>query len=211
MSNKSQADDSKEPEEPVVRDKRRVDPETGEVRPQDVQEEPEGSSELPADGYEDADVETSLNDVDVEFLEKAADDLAAERLEDLQRVTAEYANYRKRTEANREVERERLVGDVVRLLLPVLDDIERAEKHGDLIEGAPITLMANKLRAVTERLGLASYATVGDAFDPNQHEALLQQPSADVSVPTILEVVESGYILGSTQVRPAKVIVATPE
>jgi molecular chaperone GrpE len=211
MSNKSQADESKEPEEPVVRDKRRVDPETGELRPQDVQEEPEGSSELPADGYEDADVETSLNDVDVEFLEKAADDLAAERLEDLQRVTAEYANYRKRTEANRDIERERVVGDVVRSLLPVLDDIERADKHGDLVEGAPITLIATKLRAVTERLGLVTYGAVGEAFDPNQHEALLQQPTAEVTTPTVLEVVEPGYMLGSSQVRPAKVIVATPE
>jgi molecular chaperone GrpE len=160
--------------------------ETDELRAEDVLEEPEGSSELPEGGYEDADVETSLTDVDVEFLDKAADELAAERLEDLQRVTAEYANYRKRTEANRDIERERVVGDVIRSLLPVLDDIERADKHGDLVEGAPITLIATKLRAVTERLGLVTYGAVGD-------------------------VVEPGYRLGSTQVRPAKVIVATPE
>ena len=99
--------------------------ETDELRAEDVLEEPEGSSELPEGGYEDADVETSLTDVDVEFLDKAADELAAERLEDLQRVTAEYANYRKRTEANRDIERERVVGDVIRSLLPVLDDIEQ--------------------------------------------------------------------------------------
>lgn len=177
----------------------------------DVREEPEGSSRIPEGGYQDADVETSLTDVDVTFLDKAAGDLAAERLEDLQRVSAEYANYRKRTEANRDVERERVVGDVVRSLLPVLDDIERADKHGDLVDSAPITLIATKLRAVTERLGLATYGAVGDAFDPNQHEALLQQPSADVTAPTVVEVVEPGYRLGSTQVRPAKVIVATPE
>ena len=185
--------------------------ETDELRAEDVLEEPEGSSELPEGGYEDADVETSLTDVDVEFLDKAADELAAERLEDLQRVTAEYANYRKRTEANRDIERERVVGDVIRSLLPVLDDIERADKHGDLVEGAPITLIATKLRAVTERLGLVTYGVVGDAFDPNEHEALLQQPSPDVTTPTVLDVVEPGYRLGSTQVRPAKVIVATPE
>jgi len=178
---------------------------------EDVLEEPEGSPGIPEGGYQDADVETSLTDVDVDFLDKAAGDLAAERLEDLQRVTAEYANYRKRTEANRDIERERVVGDVVRSLLPVLDDIERADKHGDLVDGAPITLIATKLRAVTERLGLATYGAVGDAFDPNQHEALLQQPTADVTAPTVLEVVEPGYRLGSTQVRPAKVIVATPE
>lgn len=185
--------------------------ETDELRVEDVLEEPEGSSELPEGGYEDADVETSLTDVDTEFLDKAADELAAERLEDLQRVTAEYANYRKRTEANRDIERERVVGDVIRSLLPVLDDIERADKHGDLEEGAPITLIATKLRAVTGRLGLVTYGAAGDAFDPNEHEALLQQPSPDVSSPTVLDVVEPGYRLGSTQVRPAKVIVATPE
>lgn len=159
---------------------------------------------------EDADVETSLNDADLSFLEKAVDDLAAERLADLQRVTAEYANYRKRTEANREVERERVIGDTVRMLLPVLDDIDRADKHGDLVEGSPLAAVSGKLRAVIERMGLKPYAAAGDLFDPNLHEAILQQPSADVTVATILDVAEVGYQLGSTQVRAAKVIVAVP-
>jgi molecular chaperone GrpE len=159
---------------------------------------------------EDADVETSLNDVDLSFLEKAADDLAAERLADLQRVTAEYANYRKRTEANREVERERVIGDTVRLLLPVLDDIDRADKHGDLVEGSPIAAISAKLRAVIERMGLTAYGAAGEPFDPNLHEAIVQQPSADVTAATILDVVEVGYQLGSTQVRAAKVVVAVP-
>lgn len=162
------------------------------------------------ESLEDADVETSLDDADLSFLEKAADDLAAERLADLQRVTAEYANYRKRTEANREVERERVIGDTVRLLLPVLDDIDRADKHGDLVEGSPLAAVSGKLRAVIERMGLTQYAAAGDLFDPNLHEAILQQPSADVTVATILDVAEVGYQLGSTQVRAAKVIVAVP-
>jgi molecular chaperone GrpE len=181
--------------------------------------EPEfvGDSPLQEPGYdaapesvEDADVETSLDDTDLSFLEKAADDLAAERLADLQRVTAEYANYRKRTEANREVERERVIGDTVRALLPVLDDIDRADKHGDLVEGSPLAAVSGKLRAVIERMGLKPYAIAGEAFDPNLHEAILQQPSADVTVATILDVAEVGYQLGSTQVRVAKVIVAVP-
>jgi molecular chaperone GrpE len=159
---------------------------------------------------EDADVETSLDDVDLSFLEKAADDLAAERLADLQRVTAEYANYRKRTEANREVERERVIGDTVRLLLPVLDDIDRADKHGDLVEGSPIAAISAKLRAVIERMGLTAYGAAGEPFDPNLHEAIVQQPSADVTAATILDVVEVGYQLDSTQVRAAKVVVAVP-
>jgi molecular chaperone GrpE len=181
--------------------------------------EPEfvGDSPLQEPGYdaapesvEDADVETSLDDTDLSFLERAADDLAAERLADLQRVTAEYANYRKRTEANREVERERVIGDTVRALLPVLDDIDRADKHGDLVEGSPLAAVSGKLRAVIERMGLKPYAVAGEAFDPNLHEAILQQPSADVTVATILDVAEVGYQLGSTQVRVAKVIVAVP-
>lgn len=167
---------------------------------------------------EGPDVETSLSDADLSFLEDAStassstasdEVLAAERLADLQRVTAEYANYRKRTEANREVERERTVGDVVKVLLPVLDDLDRAEKHGDLGDG-PFASIAQKLRAGTERLGLAPFAAVGDVFDPQLHEAIFQQPSADVEVETIADVVETGYYLGSTLLRAAKVVVSTP-
>ena len=159
---------------------------------------------------EDADVETSLSDADLSFLEEAESDLAAERLADLQRVTAEYANYRKRTEANREIERERIISDTVKILLPVLDDIDRAEKHGDLTEGSALAAIAGKLRGVTERLGLVAYGAAGDVFDPNQHEAILQQPTPGATAETVLDVVETGYMLGLTQVRAAKVVVAVP-
>jgi molecular chaperone GrpE len=167
---------------------------------------------------EGPDVETSLSDADLSFLEDAStassstasdEVLAAERLADLQRVTAEYANYRKRTEANRELERERTVGDVVKMLLPVLDDLDRAEKHGDLADG-PFASIAQKLRAGTERFGLAPFAAVGDVFDPTLHEAIFQQPSAEVEVDTVADVVETGYYLGSTLLRAAKVVVSTP-
>ena len=169
-----------------------------------------GYDNAEAVSVEDADLETSLSDADLSFLEEAESDLAAERLADLQRVTAEYANYRKRTEANREIERERVISDTVKILLPVLDDIDRAEKHGDLAEGSALAAIAGKLRGVTERLGLVAYGAAGDVFDPNQHEAILQQPSPDVTVETVLDVVETGYTLGSTQVRAAKVVVAVP-
>lgn len=196
------ADQNPDHEEPVVRDKRRIDPETGEVRA-----EAEGES-ISVDSP-DVD-ETELTVDAMAGFDQAADELAAERLADLQRVTAEYANYRKRTEANREVDRERAVADTVRLLLPVLDDLDRAEKHGDLIDGAPLTAIAAKLRGVAERLGLTAYAQAGEAFDPNIHEAIVQQPSADVTAETILDVAERGYLLGTTQVRAAKVVVAVP-
>ena len=135
-------DRSGDQEEPIVRDKRRIDPETGEVRAEVAGESTDVDSPR-ADGDE-------LTVDDVAGLEQAADELAAERLADLQRVTAEYANYRKRTEANRELDRERAIADTVRLLLPVLDDVDRAEKHGDLVEGAPLTAIAVKHRSVPE-------------------------------------------------------------
>jgi molecular chaperone GrpE len=198
-------------EEPIIRDKRRIDPETGQVR---QPAEPSGAEEAPDTGFiqaEGPDIETSLTDADLAFLsgQTSADELAAERLADLQRVTAEYANYRKRTEANREIERERAVGDVVKVLLPVLDDLDRAEKHGDLAEG-PIAAIAQKLRSGVERVGLKPFASAGDEFDPQLHEAIFQQPSAEVEKPTVADVVESGYYLGSTLLRAAKVVVAVP-
>lgn len=173
-------------------------------------EDPSYDAPIEGESYEDADVEISMSDADMSFLDVAGEDLAAERLADLQRVAAEYANYRKRTEANRELERERAVGDTVRSLLPVLDDIDRAEKHGDLAEGSPLAAIAGKLRSVIERLGLTPYGAVGDVFDPNVHEAVVQQPTPDVTVETVLDVVETGYLLGNTQVRVAKVVVAVP-
>ncbi|MCS5715807.1 nucleotide exchange factor GrpE [Herbiconiux sp. CPCC 205716] len=170
---------------------------------------PQGEGQIQAEG---PDVETSLSDADLSFLsgQSSADELAAERLADLQRVTAEYANYRKRTEANRDTDRERAVGDVVKVLLPVLDDLDRAAKHGDLEEGGPFTAIAGKLRSAVERVGLKPFATAGEEFDPQIHEAIFQQPTDGVTAPTVADVVESGYYLGSTLLRAAKVVVAVP-
>ena len=211
-----------QPDEPIVHDKRRIDPETGEVRrPEgDAAESKDSAADLEheqvidtGEGFEGPDVETSLSDADLDFLsgQSSADELAAERLADLQRVTAEYANYRKRTEANREVERERAVADTAKAILPVLDDLDRAEKHGDLPSDSPFATIAAKLRAASEKLGLAPFGTAGEPFDHNVHEAIFQQPSPDVTEPTVIDVVEVGYTLGSTLVRAAKVVVAVPQ
>ncbi|SDQ65284.1 nucleotide exchange factor GrpE [Microbacterium sp. cf332] len=129
---------------------------------------------------------------------------------DLKRVQAEYANYRRRTEEQREVEIERAKGSVAKGLLPVLDDLDRADKHGDLVEGTPLAAIADKLRGVVARLGVETYGAAGDAFDPQQHEAIFQAPTPGTAEPTILEVVEVGYRLGSIELRPAKVVVAVP-
>jgi molecular chaperone GrpE len=147
-------------------------------------------------------------DVDAERVADAEPE--HEHLIDLKRVSAEYANYRKRTEANREVERERLTGDVVKVLLPVLDDLDRAEKHGDLEGDTPFSAIAAKLRTSIGKLGLASFGEKGEPFDHNVHEAIFQQPSPDVETETILDVVETGYTIGSTLLRAAKVVVAVP-
>jgi len=225
-------DDSDKNEEPIVHDKRRIDPETGKVRRSPDSEAAAGANTAPAgaggsagaegsaaeesaaeEGYEGPDVETSLSDADLDFLsgQASAEELAAERLVDLQRVTAEYANYRKRTEANREVERERAVADTVKALLPVLDDLDRADKHGDLEGDGAFVTIAAKLRSAAERLGLTPFGAVGEPFDHNVHEAIFQQPSADVQTDTIADVIETGYTIGSTLVRAAKVVVAVPQ
>jgi molecular chaperone GrpE len=207
-----------EHEEPVIRDKRRIDPETGQVRKPSNGSEAKASEpdlaheELVDVGPAENGDEEIFSDDELNLLsgQATAEELAAERLVDLQRVTAEYANYRKRTEANREVERERAVSETVKGLLPVLDDLDRAEKHGDLDEGGAFATIAAKLRTSVERLGLTPFGAVGDPFDPQVHEAIFQQPSDDVETDTVADVVETGYLLGSSLVRVAKVVVSVP-
>jgi molecular chaperone GrpE len=216
------ADEQNEnPEEPIIRDKRKIDPETGEARSQsdsdtDGAAAEAGAPEAAVDA-EDATVGAVEDELTVEDILNAAPDDDAEEatvespyLEDLRRVTAEYANYRKRTEANRIVERERAVGETVKGLLPVLDDIDRAEKHGDLVEGSVFAQVAAKLRTATSRLGLEPFGDTGEAFDPTRHEAIFQAPSDDVTEPSVGDVVEKGYTLGSTLLRAAKVVVSVP-
>ncbi|QNE36458.1 nucleotide exchange factor GrpE [Leifsonia shinshuensis] len=203
---------SEEPEreEPIIRDKRRIDPETGKVREPQGEEHDLAHEELVDVGPGEEESVLSDDDLDILSGQTTSDQLAAERLADLQRVTAEYANYRKRTEANREVERERAIGDAVKGLIPVLDDLERADKHGDLTEGSAFATIAAKLRTAVERLGLTQYGEKGEPFDPQVHEAIFQQPTPGVTADTVADVVETGYRLGSTVVRVAKVVVATP-
>jgi molecular chaperone GrpE len=219
------SDENQNHEEPVIRDKRKVDPETGEVRQPDAAAEgaPEqGAPEAAAGGADAAasassesagaadddvlTVDDILNAANAEVREPSDEHLA-----DLKRVTAEYANYRKRTEANREIERERAVGAAVAVLLPVLDDLNRAEKHGDLEGDAPFATIAAKLRSAVEKLGLTAFGEVGEPFDPQRHEAIFQQPSDEVEVDTVADVVETGYLLGGTLLRVAKVVVKTPQ
>ena len=179
---------------------------------------PQGADEGEFLSAEGPDVETSLTDADEAFLNGAGDMPAeseeatedGEHLADLRRVTAEYANYRRRTERERDAIKDRATGDAARAILPVLDDLDRAEAHGDLAEGGPLTSIAQKLRGAVSRLGLVPFGEKGEAFDPHQHDAIFQRESADVQQATVSDVVERGYRIGDTVLRAAKVVVDTP-
>lgn len=173
-------------DEPVtVTDKRRIDPQTGEVR-----EGPGGPAHSgPAAGAFAG-----------ETPEEA--DKAAELLADLQRVQADFANYRKRALRDHEVAAERAKAVVVGQLLGVLDDLERARDHGDL-ESGPLKSVADKLVAVLSGLGLAEFGARGEPFDPSLHEAV--QHEGDGASPVIGHVMRKGYRLGDQVLRHALV------
>ena len=128
---------------------------------------------------------------------------------DLQRLQAEYSNYRKRVERDRAVAHELAIGSVLTELLAILDDIERAQSHEELTGG--FKAVADQLASVTNRLGLEKYGTEGDAFDPQIHEALLHDTSADVTEPTATKILQPGYKYKERILRPARVAVTDPE
>lgn len=135
---------------------------------------------------------------------------AAEHLADLQRLQAEYVNYRKRVDRDRELIAINATAKAIEALIPVLDDLAAAREHGDLAEG-PFAAIADKLEAALGRLGWSSYGAPGDGFDPQLHEALMSQPSTEVTEPTVQHVAQPGHKVGERIVRPARVIVAQPE
>lgn len=128
---------------------------------------------------------------------------------DLQRLQAEYANYRKRVERDRAVAHEMAIGSVLTELLAILDDIDRAAEHNELTGG--FKAVADQMAAITNRFGLEKYGSEGDAFDPQIHEALLHDTSADVLVPTASKILQPGYKYKERILRPARVAVTDPE
>jgi molecular chaperone GrpE len=128
---------------------------------------------------------------------------------DLQRLQAEYANYRKRVERDRAVAHELAIGSVLTELLATLDDIDRAADHNELTGG--FKAVADQLAAITNRFGLEKYGTEGEAFDPQIHEALLHDTSADVTVSTASKILQPGYKFKDRILRPARVAVTDPE
>ncbi len=201
-------------QEPVIRDKRRIDPQTGKLRdggtgPQGgTSPFPGGRHQAPEPGNPNDAAQPLSVDLSAAELDLARQE-AAERTADLQRVTAEYANYRKRVDRDRESVVTAAKASVVLELLPVVDDLDRARAHGDLV--GSFGAVAERLTGALTKLGLAPVGAVGDPFDPAVHEAVQFETSTDVTEPTVTSVFRSGYTLGDRLVRPAVVVVTGPE
>ncbi|MEH3077368.1 nucleotide exchange factor GrpE [Quadrisphaera setariae] len=203
-----------QPEEPVVvRDKRRLDPETGEVRTPPGDQVP-GAGGGPSGADRPAQDERAAA-ADAEGVDGAGDELATarglaeERLGDLQRLQAEYVNYRRRVDRDRDVARASATTSLLEALLPVLDDVELARQHGDL-EGGPFASISDKLEAALARFGLSRYGQVGEQFDPSVHEALMHAESTEVTETVVTTVLQPGYKVGEKVLRPARVAVTSP-
>jgi molecular chaperone GrpE len=207
-------DRNHEPEEPVIRDRRRLDPVTGQVRHPEASGEQSpsapagGTDEMPPDPF-DAAFEAELAGAESLTLElEHARKEATERLEDLRRLQAEYVNYRRRVERDREVVRDTAVANSLAELLPILDDIGRARDHGDLV--GPFKVVGEALEQAVAKLGLVKFGEEGEQFDPTQHEALMHEYSDEVDEPTCVRIFMPGYRFGERIVRPARVAVAEP-
>ena len=177
-------------------DRRRIDPVTGAVR------EPAAATPPAVDPVELAQGDQLEGDLDLTAT------AVAEVTADLQRVHAEYANYRKRVDRDRELVRDLAVGSTLVEFLPVLDDIGRAREHGEL-EGA-FRAVGEALEVTVARLGLESFGSTGDVFDPTVHEALTHTHSDEVTEPTCVAVYQPGYRFAGRVLRPARVGVADP-
>jgi molecular chaperone GrpE len=218
---------------PVIRDNRRIDPETGQPRRgKHAASGPTGTSgsgrsaggsggqhrkgnaarEAAANAKsEEAAAAAAASSAAVEAASKKAEEMKAqlaERTADLQRLQAEYTNYRKRVDRDRATVRELATANALNELLPVLDAIGQAREHGELSGG--FKSVADSLQAATSKLGLVSYGERGDAFDPKIHEALTSSYSPDVTEETCVEIFQPGYRIGERILRPARVAVAEP-
>ncbi len=233
---------------PVIRDRRRIDPATGQVRepgpprpgkhaaskpggtsgaartsgPADARAAPEtpadpaapgqplagGPETSPSQGAAGSPLPGQPQDKAAQEQIAAALAQLAERTADLQRVQAEYANYRKRVERDRIAVREQALANTLVELLPILDDIGRAREHGELSGG--FKSVADSLEAAAVKLGLVSYGEKGEPFDPKVHEALIHSYSDEVTEATCVQILQPGYKVGDRILRPARVAVAEP-
>lgn len=175
------------------------------------EEAKEGVEEFlpPQTGADDAATEPAAETVEAEAATVDYEALVAERTADLQRVHAEYANYKKRVDRDRGLARQAGIEAVMTDMMPVLDAIQLAQQHDDLAEGS--RMIIDELRKVTTKHGLVTFGEVGEEFNPVRHEALMQLPLDEpVQVVTISQVIQPGYELHGRVIRPARVAVANP-
>ncbi|GAA1047174.1 MULTISPECIES: nucleotide exchange factor GrpE [Rothia] len=182
---------------------------------EDAFEAPSAEGHPEAEGVsEDAVVEeesaTAPEEASVEDSVDENEKLAAERLEDLRRLQAEFTNFKNRSAKEKEQLREFVMADFVSALLPVIDDIDAARQHGDLEDG-PFAAIARKLEETLGKHGMERFGEVGEAFDPKVHEAVLQQPTSEVEPDHVSMVLRNGYKVKDRVVRSAQVAVATAE
>ena len=210
-----------EPTGPKVTDKRRLDPKTGAVRhptPAPASDTASASGDvsgqqpvMTAPGPDNSASAGVRPDVHADIHPDTT--LAADLTRDLQRLQAEYVNYKKRVDRDRELHRHVAVSSVVESLLPVLDDVHLARQHGDL-EGGPFAAIADKLEATLAKFGVERFGQPGDAFDPAIHEALMHiqaELAEGTEVTTVVQVLQPGYRMGERLVRAARVAVADPQ
>ena len=184
---------------PTVRDRRRIDPETYEVR------EPQATAAPATAGTEEA--ASAVSDAEAEVMElKAA---LAERTSDLQRLQAEYVNYKRRVDRDRDLARKVTIEGVLKDFLSVLDDVRSAREHDELSGG--FKAVAEEIERVTAKYGLESFGEAGDPFNPHIHEALLHAHAEGITGPTCVEILQPGYRIGDRILRPARVAVAEPD
>ena len=206
MSRSDDENDGQATERVVIRDRRKIDLKgKGTTVAKEAEEESTGGAHRAAEEPEEGAAATApILGAELAALRTELD----ERTRDLQRVTAEYANYRKRVDRDRSVAAEQTTGQVLSSMLPVLDDVDRAREHGDLV--GPFATVAEALNASVGKFGLVAFGEKGDPFDPTRHEAVAHLTSADVTEPTCVEVMRRGYTLGERLLRPALVAVADP-
>ena len=150
-----------------------------------------------------------LSDAVDEALAEVEVDEVAVLTSDLQRIQAEYSNYRKRVDRDRITANEITTAIVLSEFLPVLDDISRAEEHGELTGG--FKAVADQLQTITTKLGLTKFSDIDVPFDPNIHEALMHSTSPDVTETSVTQVLQPGFKFKDRVIRPSRVAVTDPE
>ena len=189
---------------PTIRDRRRIDPETYQVR------EPQETAAPAAAAPESKPPESETPPVpDLEAEVKELQDKLAERTSDLQRLQAEYVNYKRRVDRDRDLARKVTIEGVLKDFLSVLDDVRSAREHEELSGG--FKAVAEEIERVTSKYGLETFGKAGDPFNPHIHEALLHAHAEGIDGPTCVEILQPGYRIGDRILRPARVAVAEPE